>query len=288
MADRSEVTASTERETPQHRLLVPEPADPSSDANTGSAPSPLIICFHGSGESCSPSWDALAAQLVRQTRLRVLLYERGPSNPRPEEATAALRAYLETIDSRSSRDTENLCREKGMRDGYLLVAHSYGGAFARAFMRVELASVVGAVLVETGQEGGLDPKVGAAQLRRCVMGDRPLCVVRGNTLIGKWKQLEENERAARASGDEARLEALRAERTMLRMSDEEDERLKRAQLRLSRRHEFVVLRDVGHHVVRDRPDEIVRAVQWVLDHPVPMRRGKWWSRVLEKVSLISR
>ncbi|KAI0426054.1 hypothetical protein F5Y09DRAFT_320112 [Xylaria sp. FL1042] len=72
---------------------------------------------------------------------------------------------------------------------YLLIAHSYGGAFARAFVQHEHehlisqrkkkekkkqremkrdCGVLGLVLVETGQEGGLDPRLDERQIREAV------------------------------------------------------------------------------------------------------------------------
>ncbi|RYP47689.1 hypothetical protein DL768_006279 [Monosporascus sp. mg162] len=188
-----------------HRLLLPNPA--------GATGGPLVICFHGSGEPCLSSWDKLAALLVSHG-LPVLLYERGPLNPKPEEATAGLYAYLV---------------EENLVGPYILIAHSHGGAFARTFLHRHgaAADIAGVVLVETGQEGGLDPKVEEAQYARRILGSKPLSVVRGNSFLGQWRALE----AAEANASPADL---RLRREMLQKYDEEDERLKKKQLALSR------------------------------------------------------
>ncbi|CAJ2500437.1 Uu.00g032900.m01.CDS01 [Anthostomella pinea] len=282
----------------QHRLLTPDTTTTTTAASSSSSrpPSPLIICFHGSGESCSPTWDALATALAAQTRCRVLLYERGADNPTPEVSTQKLRAYLlsgaylpplshDKRQEEAKAKAAGVARTKrGKREGkegysdlqcpYILVAHSYGGAFARLFLQQERKNVVGVVLVETGQEGGLDARVDEVQLRRCVLGDRPLVVVRGNSLIGKWRGLEERERMMGAEAEPGKgdkvadglRQQLQAQRQMLQLCDAEDERLKKRQLGLSRKNKYVHLEGVGHHVIRDRPDTVVEAVQWVLEN----------------------
>ncbi|RYO91755.1 hypothetical protein DL766_002395 [Monosporascus sp. MC13-8B] len=155
----------------------------------------------------------LAALLVSQG-LRVLLYERGPLKPKPEKATAGLHAYL---------------AKENLAGPYILIAHSYGGAFARTFLHRHgaTADIAGVVLVETGQESGLDPKVEEAQYARRVLGSKPMSVVRGNSFLGQWAALE-------AAEGNASPEDLRLRREMLQKYDEEDERLKKKQLALSR------------------------------------------------------
>ncbi|KAI0409966.1 Alpha/Beta hydrolase protein [Xylaria palmicola] len=292
--------------SPSARLLLPDHAPPTgshSYARGGEgAGSPLIICFHGSGETCSPAWDELAAKLAAETRCRVLLYDRGPGSSAAADIAARMWDYV--------RGTRHLGSEGGNRqdecglDGpYLLVAHSSGGAFARAFVQHELelprrrrhskgsaSHVLGLVLVETGQEGGLDPALDELQIRRRVMGRRPVCVVRGNTFIGKLRSLEESERAVAApemrAGDHAaaRRRVLAAEREMLVLADAEDERLKRRQLGLSRTSRFVQVPECGHHVIRDRPDEVVAAVRWVLSNAVDEEgQGSPWKQAMEAV-----
>ncbi|KAK7757919.1 hypothetical protein SLS62_000297 [Diatrype stigma] len=288
----------------EHKLLIPD--DPprggaTTTTTTANEQRPLVIFFHGSGgESCSPSWDALATLLASPPhRLRVLLYDRGPGNPKPEEATADLRAYLERA---------GLWVGAGGRRGrpgpYILIAHSYGGAFAREFIRrCGASAVAGAVLVETGQEGGLDRRVEEEQRRRCVLGARPLSVVRGNSFLWKWRELEAAEAEAEAeaeagsgNGDGATAVAeleqrLRLQREMLQMSDEEDERLKKGQLAMSKNARYVHVPDCGHHVIRDRPDIVAAEVFWVLENMEVGKQGqkgegRLWVRTVGKLRSI--
>ncbi|RYP36624.1 hypothetical protein DL767_003328 [Monosporascus sp. MG133] len=242
-----------------HRLLLPSPA--------GATGGPLVICFHGSGEPCLSSWDKLAALLVSHG-LPVLLYERGPLNPKPKEATAGLYAYL---------------AKENLAGPYILIAHSYGGAFARTFLHRHgaAADIAGVVLVETGQEGGLDPKVEEAQYAKRVLGSKPLSVVRGNSFLGQWRALE----AAEANASHADL---RLRREMLQKYDGEDERLKKKQLALSRNARYVHIPDCGHHAVRDRPDVVAMEVQWVLQNLRDGRRNregkrKFWRRIMPRL-----
>ncbi|GAP91599.1 putative alpha beta hydrolase protein [Rosellinia necatrix] len=267
----------------RHRLLVPD--HPPAEDGAGS---PLAICFHGSGETCSPAWDEVAAGLASETGCRVLLYDRGPSPGRPADVAAEMWEHVLGAGG------------EGLGGPYVLVAHSYGGAFARAFFARRRDGrggggggrrggggggddrrVLGLALVETGQEGGLDAALDEAQIRAAAMGSRPVCVVRGDSLLGKRRALEARERAAAAAATAtATLEtgdtttttittnaaALAAERDMLRRADAEDVRLKRRQLGLSRNSRFVQVSGCGHHVVRDRPDEVVDAVRWILEN----------------------
>ncbi|KAI1630806.1 Alpha/Beta hydrolase protein [Biscogniauxia mediterranea] len=302
---------------PQYRLLLPPPEQasppPSLSITTNPPPPPppppLVICFHGSGDppSCSPGWDPLAARLVRDHGLRVLLCDRGPANPGPRDAAAALRAHL-----LREGEGEGSGVQGHVPGPYVLVAHSYGGAFARTFLHVweeeeeeekkgrgrgrgrgeRDAMIAGMVLVETGQEGGLDRDVEEDQLRRRVLGRRPLVVVRGNSLLQKWRDLERAEREGmRRDGDDADARRrIEAHREMLRRCDEEDERLKRRQLRLSAsrdgsRARFVEIPDCGHNVVRDRPDAVADAVEWVVgmmgdeEQRTGRDRRAWWRMV---------
>ncbi|KAI1484458.1 hypothetical protein F5X96DRAFT_664136 [Biscogniauxia mediterranea] len=161
--------------------------------------------------------------------------------------------------------------------------------------------IAGMVLVETGQEGGLDRHVEEDQLRRRVLGRRPLVVIRGNSLLEKWRDLERAE--AERDGDGEDTDARRrieAHREMLRLCDEEDERLKRRQLRLSAsrdgsRARFVEIPDCGHNVVRDRPDAVADAVEWVVRMmgDEEERTGRdttraWWRMVARKIGGLKR
>ncbi|GAW11421.1 hypothetical protein ANO14919_007660 [Xylariales sp. No.14919] len=274
---------------PEPRLLLPGTTPAGSRTRSEGVGNPLIICFHGSGETCSPSWDDLVAKLLAETHCRVLRYDRGPGNLRAADVAAQMWDYVcgtrnPRSENESLRDESVAQNESGLNGPYLLIAHSYGGAFARAFVQHErLMSrrqwwksgtanrVLGLVLVETGQEGGLDAALDEQQIRNTIMGDRPVCVIRGNSLIGKWAELEKKEKAtdtpeAGMENAAMRRQVLAAEREMLLRIDAEDERLKRRQLGLSKNSRFVHVPDCGHHVVRDRPDEVVAAVRWVLEN----------------------
>ncbi|KAI0183772.1 hypothetical protein EV127DRAFT_256491 [Xylaria flabelliformis] len=279
------------------RLLLPDDASTDNHGSDEAIRSPLIICFHGSGETCSPTWDELATKLVTETRCRVLLYDRAPGNLLAADVAAQIWDYV--CGTKNAADGIREHNEHKLDGPYLLIAHSYGGAFARAFVQHEHLllrrwrkkspsnQVLGLVLAETGQEGGLDPALDELQVRRTIMGSRPVCVIRGNSFIAKWKALEEGERAVNSAGTEenaARRQMLAAEREMLLRVDAEDERLKRRQLGLSRKSRFIHIPDCGHNVIRDRPDEVVAAVQWVLDNAESQEKGtSLWKQALERI-----
>ncbi|KAI0513015.1 Alpha/Beta hydrolase protein [Xylaria bambusicola] len=287
-----------------HKLLLP---DDISTGNGDKFGTPLIICFHGSGETCSPSWDNLAAKLVAETHCRVLLYSRGPGNLKPADVAAQMWDYVLCATRTVGTHGKNARQSSDLQGPYLLIAHSYGGAFARAFIQHEYRHrrqrkyggdrVLGLVLVETGQEGGLDAALDEEQIRRKIMGDRPVCVIRGNSLLGKWEGLEAKEKAAQMShgeegegeGDTRRMLAeterrmVAAEREMLLRMDAEDERLKRRQLGLSRTNRFVHLPDCGHHVVLQRPGDVVDAVRWVLENAECVHEGEVMTNVWKGV-----
>ncbi|KAI1455746.1 Alpha/beta hydrolase family-domain-containing protein [Annulohypoxylon moriforme] len=261
---------------PEHKLITPD----NKEFTEGEEDSPLVICFHGSGESCSPAWDGLADMLAKEPYcLRVLLYNRGDTNPKPMQATRELRKYL---------------RREGLRGPYLLVAHSYGGSFARMFLEREERDeggeggedreekgeegsdedayaprqVVGVVLVETGQEGGLDPKVEERQYKRRVLGHRPLSVVKGNSFLRMWDDLERAEKSL-AEGDEFKRGELMKRRVMLGVWEDADEDMKRKQLDLAREggtKRLVTVPDCGHNVQRDRPEVVAKEVAWVVEN----------------------
>ncbi|KAI0169122.1 Alpha/Beta hydrolase protein [Hypoxylon sp. FL1284] len=302
-----ENTSSSSSSSPgqTHRLYTPEPAATAANAANaanaadaaGSAaasdgaaaavrPSPaappLVICFHGSGESCSPAWDGLARALAA-AGLRALTFDRGPA-PGPAPA-AQLQAYLAAGGLETAPP-------------YVLVAHSYGGAFARAFLDGEdrgaaaegaeeeeeeegeggdkksgkerkrgkkkgKQTVAGLVLVETGQEGGLDRALEERQYAGRALGRRPLSVVRGNSLL----RMTAPAGGGSKTMSEAEREVQRRKEEMMRAWDQEDERLKRRQLELSlptAPKRYVHLPDCGHDVVRERPDVVVGEVVWVV------------------------
>lgn len=204
-----------------------------------SGPSPLIICLHGSGDSCA-SWQSLARRLTSSHR--ILLYDRGAHNPKPPAAVSEMLTYL---------------KENSLSPPYILVAHSYGGAIAQEFLHRHPDDVVGIILAETGQETVLDSNTGDVQYRRRVLGRKPLSVIRANSLIGKLAQLK----ASEATDDGTGRAELQWQRELFEKSDKGDERLKKRQLRLSRNSRYVHVPSCGHHVVRDRPDVLVKEVQ---------------------------
>lgn len=205
---------------------------------------PLVICFHGSGDSCA-SWLPLAQALSRS--FRVLLWDRGEHDRNPGAAVREMLDYLER--ARLPRP-------------YVLVAHSYGGTFAREFLQQRPGDVAGMVLAETGQETALDDKVERQQYKKQILGDKPLSVIRANTLIRKWAQYEHA--ASTSGGSEAEKASLAMQKQILEATDKEDERLKRAQLALSRNHRYVHVPDCGHNIVQDRPEVVSEEVQWVM------------------------
>jgi len=185
---------------------------------------------------------------------RVLLYER-PSKITPAESTAELITYLD---------------KEGLHGPYVLVAHSHGGAYARCFLHERPKDVAGMVLVETGQEATWDEKIQDEQEDDHILGNRPLVVVKGNSLLHKWRQLDDREKRLKdkATHGEVASEGEKASLMITRNEmgkwEKEDTKLKKRQLRLSKRHRFVNLLDVGHHVVRDKPERVAEEVEWVM------------------------
>ncbi|KAF2999615.1 hypothetical protein E8E14_003456 [Neopestalotiopsis sp. 37M] len=146
---------------------------------------------------------------------------------------------------------------------YVLVAHSYGGTFARAFLDRSPEDVAGMVLAETGQETALDAKIEMRQYKRQILGNKPLSVIRANTLIRKWAQYEH---AVKTANSDAENAALAVQKQILDATDKEDERLKKAQLALSRHHRYLHIPDCGHGVVQDRPEVVAGEVRWVMEN----------------------
>lgn len=214
---------------------------------------PLIICLHGSNDSCMRSWLGFIEVLYKAGH-RVLLYDRPTPNInhgsgadlKPHRAVSELCSYLYSME---------------LRGPFVFVAHSYGGCIARLFLQQKPKEVAGMILVETGQETALAPQVEDEQYRRQILGDAPLSVVRGNTLRRKQ---DEWVKAAAIAKTEAQKSQLEPQRLMLERWEEEDKRLKQKQLQLSRRSRFCQVPNVGHHVIRDRPDAVVEEVKWVM------------------------
>ena len=241
--------SNTTRDQPRRHsrinLLTP-PQSPIPNA-------PLIICLHGSNDSCMRSWLSLIEVLYKSGH-RVLLYDRPSQNPhmgqgadlKPHRAVSELCSYLYSAE---------------LSGPFVFVAHSYGACIARLFLQQKPKEVAGMILVETGQETALAPAVEEEQYRRQILGDAPLSVVRGNTLR---KKQDEWVKAAAIAKTEAQRSQLEPQRLMLERWEAEDERLKRKQLSLSRRSRFTQVPHVGHHVIRDRPEAVVEEVKWVM------------------------
>lgn len=207
------------------------------------SPFPWIICFHGSGDSCT-SWEPLVGLLKDY---QILLWDRLDPNIKPEKAVSDLLEYLDGSQPSSI---------------YVLVAHSYGGTFARLFLESRPHQVAGMVLAETGQETAIDPKMEQRQYESKILGDKPLVVIRGNTL--RWKQIQYEQ--ALAAEQNLANPTLAIQKQMLDATDKEDERLKKAQLQLSRNNRYIHLTDCGHGVIEARPDAVREAICWVMEH----------------------
>lgn len=243
------IMATTNASRATHDILGPS-----------STSTPLVICFHGSGESCSPSWSELSKTLSQT--YRVLLYDRGSARVAPEQTTKHLESYLE---------------QQGLLHPYVLIAHSHGGTFARHYLHKHPHKVASMVLVETGQETALPPKIEDRQYTHPPLGAKPLSVIRGNSLIGKWKELETME--SQPSLDTGKIAA---QRKLLEAWDSADEQLKKKQLKLSRNSRYVYVPDCGHHVVRDRPDVVVAEVEWIMNNLISTQNGNHvttWTRL---------
>lgn len=214
---------------------------------------PLVICLHGSNDSCMRSWLNFIEVLYKSGH-RVLLYDRPTANYnhtsgadlKPHRAVSELCSYLYSME---------------LRGPFVFVAHSYGGCIARLFMQQKPREVAGMVLVETGQETALAPQIEEEQYRRQVLGNAPLSVVRGNTLRRKQ---DEWAKAAAIAKTEAQRQQLEPQRIMLERWEAEDEKMKKKQLQLSRRSRFCQVPNVGHHVIRDWPEAVVEEVKWVM------------------------
>lgn len=244
----SESNASRPPEPRRHsriNLLTP-PKTPIPNA-------PLIICLHGSNDSCMQSWLNFIEVLYKSGH-RILLYDRPTTNMehgngadlKPHRAVSELCSYLYSME---------------LRGPFVFIAHSYGGCIARLFMQQKPREVAGMILVETGQETALAPAVEEEQYRRQILGNAPLSVVRGNLLLRKQDEWVKAASMAKTDAQKAQLEP---QRLMLERWECEDEKMKKRQLQLSRRSRFRQVPHVGHHVIRDRPDAVVEEVKWVM------------------------
>lgn len=220
-------------------LLKPDfdPQDPTTTNTT-----PPVVCFHGSGTNTHyTTWLPLLHQL--STTTPVLFYERrGIGAGAATDIPAAAQSPQEAL-----QDLATLLHHLALPPPYIFLAHSHGGTFAREFLHHHPDQVAGMVLAETGQE--TPTAHDEAQYRNRALGRKPLSVIHADSL------LEMREGAGAAGREE-----------LLARWAEEDERLKRAQLRLSANARYVRVEGCGHHVVRDRPDVVGEEVGWALNN----------------------
>lgn len=200
---------------------------------------PPVICFHGSGTTSHyDTWFPLTKEI--STHAPVLFYER-----RGVGASASTDLHSQTPEE-AAGDIVSLLQHLGLKPPYILLAHSYGGTFAREFLQQHPDQVAGMVLAETGQE--TPTKHDEEQYRKQVLGKKPLSVIHADSLHDKRVGTKTPE------GSE-----------LLRQWAVEDERLKRAQLRLSSNARYVRVDGCGHNIVRHRPDIIREEVKLVLN-----------------------
>lgn len=197
------------------------------------------------------SWTRLIE--ILSTSCRVLYIERMSSKTTVKEYVAALHAHL----------------LRNRLDGpYILVAHSYGGVFAKQFLKGHRELVAGMVLVETGKAVDKIDRPDEHLARRRYLGTKPLSVIRGNSLLRHQADLDARiSEMSTTSNDSAEW---------LVAALEQDEKFEKAQLRLSSNHRFVDVPDCGHNVVRDRPDVVAREVKWVCDNLMNERHEESW------------
>lgn len=210
---------------------------------------PTVVCFHGSGDNPLPGWQDFIE--IAQREYTVVLLDRGTQRVSLTDANSAIVKHLQLYK---------------LNPPYILVAHSHGGAFAKMFLHRNPKLVAGMLLVETGQEGGLPEKIERTLLNQTPLGDKPLSVIRGNSLIANWKILETAEAAADSESKKAELSY---KREVLHAYEVEDERLKKAQLRMSTNTRYVHLPDCGHGVINDRPDVVLEELRWISTHLEP-------------------
>lgn len=221
-----------------------------------SSPTP-VICFHGSGNSSHYDiWLPLLKKI--STFSRVVFYERRGVRGSPSTDSRS-QTPLEAI-----ADLADLLQHLALKPPYVLVAHSYGGTFAREFLQQDPGQVAGLVLAETGQE--TPTKHDEEQYRNRILSNKPLSVIHADSLHGK------REGTTSAAGLD-----------LLRRWAEEDERLKKAQLRLSSNARYVRVDGCGHDVVRHRPDVVCEEVEWVLGNLKTVQRQDGLRRLGERL-----
>lgn len=215
------------------------------EGSTKESKEAVILCFHGSGVEAGPDWRALASSLAGKHL--VVLFDRGSGNPSP---TAHIRVVSDYLN------------RNGLSGPLIIIAHSYGGLFAKRFLYMHRKKIAGMVLVETGK-GGQRSSEEATMLRQSWMGSVPLSVIRGNSLLTQWQSLEKTY-ASVSNGQESN--EVESKRKWLQMCDEEDEKFEKEQLDLSENYHYVHLPYCGHNIIRDAPDVVIAEVEWVLEN----------------------
>jgi pimeloyl-ACP methyl ester carboxylesterase len=119
-------------------------------ATVAGAGSPAVVIEPSFG-GCAADWQEIAGVLAEETT--VVTYDRAPYG-----ASSAARDKRTPHDI--AADLDGLLRELGVAGPVVLVGHSAGGIYGRAYAAAHLNQVAGMVLVESSHEGQrpvLDP-----------------------------------------------------------------------------------------------------------------------------------
>lgn len=248
----------------QHLFLRPDAAI-APDAPCPSSV-PTVLCFHGSGHGThQDTWLAVIQGVA--TFAPILYYDRRGISHNTDITNNNTAPKVNQTPDDAVKDLQHLLRALNIRPPYILLAHSYGGTIARTFLQRWGNQVGGMVLAETGQE--TPTPYDELQYRRRILGTKPVSVIHavlGDSDSGK---VEDGGGCSRdivfpananrtTDGNEER-------RRMRQMWLVEDERLKKAQLRLSSNARYVRVDGCGHNVVGQRPDVVIEQVKWVLE-----------------------
>lgn len=210
---------------------------------------PTVLCFHGSGDNAAKSWVDLIELLENDNGF--MLFDRSSEVSSVKKHIHAVREYL------------SACHVPGP---YFLLAHSYGGTFAKQYLYQHGGDVAGMVLVETGksQEPADIACHGPWNGGRDRLGSRPLVVIRGNSLRANRRALDQvDQTTVGNTTPQTQVMALQR-RQMLVDAEMQDGALEKAQLQLSSRHKYVHLPGCGHNVIRDRPDVVKAKLEWAM------------------------
>jgi len=212
---------------------------------------PTIVCFHGSGGNTAASWSELIG--ILSMKYRLIMVDRGANVTSVPDHIGFLQEHLSAV---------------GMPGPYILLAHSYGGTFAKQYLCQHRENVVGVVLVETGKSP--EPIDCAHFLPwkrgKGLLGSKPLLVIRGDSLQQSRQTVDDS---VHVFVGEAQTPAqlIASQRVQLLVDAErKDENLEKAQLQISSRHKYVHMPDCGHNIIRDRPDVVKDSIEWVFDN----------------------